>query len=337
MNIKKLQNKGRSVVLFGEDKHIKYLTGTDAFCLVIPGNKPAYIISPLMEYERIKKNTKVRVKKIEKGKRLFQHIAEIEKAKNIAINYNYATINTYKAIKKSFRKRKIKDISSELYNLREIKTKEEIKKIKKACNITDKILQETIKKFKTFKTEKDVEKFLTKRTTEEECELSFSPVIASGKNASMPHHKPKNVKIKKGFCVIDFGVKYEGYCADVTRTIYVGKPNKKEKEAYNNVLNVQKECIKMLKPGTKCSKIYEHAYNKLGEAFCHGLGHGIGIEIHELPNLKPGKEIIKKNTITTVEPGVYYEGKYGIRIEDDVLVASKPIVITKTNKKLIQI
>lgn len=337
MNIRKLQKRGRLVVLFGEDPHIPYLTGVDAFCLIISGNKPAYIISPVMEYERIKKNTKVKVKKIEKGKRLFHRVAELEKSKKIFINFDYVTVNTFKAIKKAFKGKKVEDISKELYGLREVKSKKEIETIKKSCKIADKILQEMISKFKQFKTEKEAAEFLEKRTKEKGCGLAFPPIVASGSNSSMPHHVPANQKIKKGFCVIDFGVSYKGYCSDITRTIYYGKPSKKEVEEYNKVLKVQQECIKMLKPGLACSKVYGHAYSALGEAFCHGLGHGIGIAVHELPNLKDIPEKIKKNTVTTVEPGVYYEGKFGIRIEDDVLVGNKPVVLTKTSKKFTRV
>ena len=170
-------------------------------------------------------------------------------------------------------------------------------------------------------------------------ELSFNPIVASGKNASMPHYAPAAKKIMKGFCVIDFGVKYKGYCSDITRTVYVGKPSKKEKEIFNMLLTIQKNAINKIKSSKKCSELYDFVNNSLGKYksnFTHGLGHGVGVEIHELPNLTlNSKDRIKNNMVFTIEPGIYFPKRFGIRIEDTVLFKNKPIVLTKTSKDLL--
>lgn len=155
----------------------------------------------------------------------------------------------------------------------------------------------------------------------------------------MPHHEPSNTKIKKGFCVIDFGVKYKGYCSDITRTICIGKPSDKEKETYNSLLAIQKNTINQIRSGKKCSELYDFVNNSLGKHqkyFTHGLGHGVGTQIHEMPNLSlNSKDRIKNNMVFTIEPGIYFPGKYGIRIEDTIFFKNKSILLTKTAKDLI--
>ena len=164
-------------------------------------------------------------------------------------------------------------------------------------------------------------------------------IVASGSNASSPHHKPSNAKIKKGFCVIDFGVKYRGYCSDITRTVYAGRPSLKEKEIYNSLLKIQEEAINLAKNNKKCSELYDFVNESLGKYkkyFTHGLGHGVGVEIHEMPNLTlNSKDRIKDGMAFTIEPGIYISGKFGIRIEDTILFKNRPIALTKTSKDLL--
>jgi Xaa-Pro aminopeptidase len=139
--------------------------------------------------------------------------------------------------------------------------------------------------------------------------------------------------------ILDFGAKCDGYCSDMTRTLYVGKPTEKDKEIYKYVLDVQKTAVKMSVVGVCCCEIYSYALDMLGNEFCHNLGHGVGLEIHEAPNLGPGSEhILKEGMCITIEPGIYNEGKYGIRIEDTVLITKNgPKILTRSRKELIRI
>ena len=223
--------------------------------------------------------------------------------------------------------------------LRQIKTKKELQTIKKGFNYADKILKKAINDFKDFRTESNVSGFLEYETKKIGFDVSFPPIVASGSNASMPHHEPKNAKLKTGFCVIDFGIKYKGYCTDCTRTIYIGKPNNKEKEVYNFLLNAQKNIINNIKINDNCGKLYENGVKSLGKyskCFIHGLGHGVGVEIHELPNLSLGsKDKIMENMVFTVEPGIYIKKKFGIRIEDTLLMKKKVSILTKVSKDLL--
>jgi len=237
--------------------------------LIIPKSKKPFLIVPKMEYEKAKHSMIKKVYSMDK-KKFFESICSIIKKNNIksnkiGIDYNNFTLNSYKHFKKQFRKIKSKDISLECLKLRQIKTEKEIKIIKKAFNYGNKILNKTINNFKDFKTEAQVAAFLEYESKKLGLELSFPPIVASGNNSSIPHYESKNIKLKKGFCVIDFGIKYKGYCTDCTRTIYIGRINNKEREIYNFLLDVQKNIINKIKINDNCGKIYGNCVKNLFE------------------------------------------------------------------------
>jgi len=217
--------------------NLLYFTGYSGLgVLAIPPGKKPFLIAPAMEYEKAKscfKNTFSSEKK-----RLFE-VLRLKlkknriKAKKIALDKGFVTLNFNRILKKNLRNFKSADISAECLKLREIKTAVEIKNIKKACSIADNIFSDLVNDFKNFKTESEAAAFLEYESKKLGCDVSFPPIVASGSNSSMPHYGPKNIQFKKGFCVVDFGVRYKDYCSDMTRTLYIGKPNKKEKGLYN--------------------------------------------------------------------------------------------------------
>ena len=324
--------------------NIAYFTGYNGLgALIIPKRKSPFLLAPKMEYEKAKKSMVKKVYAIDK-KRFFDSVKIVLKkngikGKKIAIDNVNFNLNFYKNFKKELKGIKTKDISLDCLRLRQVKTEKELQIIKKGFDYADKILNKAINKFKDFKTESDASSFLEYETKKLGFDVSFPPIVASGSNASMPHHEPENVKLKRGFCVIDFGIKYKGYCTDCTRTIYIGKPNDEEKEVYSFLLDVQKNTINNIKINDNCGKIYENCVKSLGKYskyFIHGLGHGVGIEIHELPNLSLGsKDKITENMVFTVEPGIYIQKKFGIRIEDALLMKKKVERLTKVSKDLL--
>lgn len=225
----------------------------------------------------------------------------------------------------------------------DILNNKEITYIKRACKITDNIFSLIIKsiKSKKVKTELDVKKFIKNKAKEYGCKLAFKPVVAIGRNAAEVHHKANKTRLKKGFLVIDLGVKYKGYCSDMTRTIYIGNPSKKERKLYNLVLEAQLTAFNYTYPGVYAADIDLIARAVLQDDykhFIHGTGHGVGRKIHQAPSLKPrGRFRLKPNTVITIEPGLYFKKKLGIRIEDSILMKDNPIQLTKTTKKLIMI
>jgi len=323
--------------------NLLYFSGFDGVgCLLTMKNSPPILVVPKMELQRAKKSANCKVVAWPKGKKLFEFIYSQKKSKlkQIAIPFNDFSVLEYKALRKSIKNVKILDISEECLNIRSIKTPSEVILLKKSCNIANAIMKKTIQNFNKFKTETDVASFLHKETIRHGCDLAFPTIVASGPAASMPHYEPQNVKIKKGFCVIDFGVKYKGYHSDMTRTIYLGSPTKKEKEMYELLAKTQTQLIKNITVNKKCKDSYKETISLLGKYskyFTHGLGHGIGLQIHELPNISlNAKDIFKNNVIFTIEPGIYIPKKLGIRIEDDILISKGKVeVLTKFPKNLI--
>ncbi len=185
--------------------------------------------------------------------------------------------------------------------------------------------------------QQEVYNFLIKKTKENKCRLAYKPIVAN--NNWIIHPKPRKYKLKRGFLLIDFGVKYKGYCCDETRTIYLGEPTKEDIKLYNLILKIQEISIKNLKPGIECGKFSKkHAdlFGKYRKYFIHALGHGIGKRIHQWPKIsEKSKDKFEKNTVIAIEPGLYFKNKYGIRIEDTILIKDKPTILTKTEKKLI--
>ncbi|MFH1509415.1 MAG: M24 family metallopeptidase [bacterium] len=217
--------------------------------------------------------------------------------------------------------------------------------ITKGCQISDQVMLLVRKFLRVGRTEIEIAHFIRaeilKRGTDD---LAFPILVATGKNGINPHHKPNSTKLKKGDVVfIDFGAKYFGWHSDITRTFIMGNPTKKQKEIYNLVLQTQKLAAGEIKSGRGAKKLYEIACANLKkknylEYFNHGLGHGVGRQIHERPFLsrKAKKfERLKVGDVITIEPGIYIKDFGGVRIEDDYLVTKKGSrCLTKCPKNL---
>jgi Xaa-Pro aminopeptidase len=173
--------------------------------------------------------------------------------------------------------------------------------------------------------------------------IAFETIAVSGDASSLPHGVPRDVKLKKGFFTMDFGAKFNGYCADMTRTVVIGKADEDIKKVYNTVLSAQTAVLDVLGEGMLCREADKIARDIIYGAgyegcFGHSLGHGVGMFIHESPRLasvwdKP----LEVGNIVTVEPGIYIEGKYGVRIEDMVwLTENGAVNLTKAPKDLIE-
>jgi len=184
------------------------------------------------------------------------------------------------------------------------------------------------------RTELEMKRMIEEVLEEGRSEPSFPVIVASGKNSANPHHRSGGARLK-GMTVIDMGARVKQYCSDVTRTIFFGKPLQRELEAYHLVKGVQEQCCAMVKEGERFFVINHYAQQKLGKPFLHSIGHGLGIDVHEEPFV--GKnDVLRGGMVVTIEPGVYYPGKFGIRIEDDVVVEkNKGRVLSRTGKELL--
>ena len=209
--------------------------------------------------------------------------------------------------------------------------------IREACKISCEILKECFSDF-NFETEIEVANWLREKTKEKNCELAFPPLIVSGNNFLEIHHKPDKTKLNN-FIIVDFGVRFKGYCSDVTRMLYKGKLSEKDLSLYRLILDLQETALKEIKVEMNCFELdmmIRDGYGKDRKKFRHSLGHGIGKKIHQTPWISPkSKYKLRENDVVTIEPG-WYNGSKGIRIEDTVLVKKNKIeVLTNLSKKLI--
>ncbi len=347
---KKLRSEGISQAIIlnvSEDMLCKpnpnYIYFTNVFnhgACIIPASsssKPTLIISHLDE---VPHKSGWKVLRFKNWQNFLDLIVKQLRGKTIGLEMVNCSAQFYRAIRKKY-KAQWKDLSDMCAKQRALKTSKELAIMKQGCKVSDEILQSCIDKFKRFRTERDVCMFLGKQAQQAGVGYAFHPIIASGPGAASPHYVPKNNRLHSGFCVIDFGIRYKGYCTDTTRTIFLGKPSQKEKKIYDMVLKAQKLLCDQSQPGTKCSFLYDEAKTYLGpyaKYFIHGLGHGVGMQIHEWPSLSaPSKAVLAKNMVITIEPGVYIPKKLGIRIEDTLIVDKKPKILTNISKELVVI
>ncbi len=237
-------------------------------------------------------------------------------------------------------------IGSEITAMRRIKTANELEMIKKAEAIGDQVFTEILDYLQPGMTEIEVAariEYLLKLKGAQG--ISFNAIVASGVNSSMPHAVPSHKKIEKGdFLTMDFGCVYEGYCSDMTRTIVIGKASQKQKEVYDTVLKAQLAALDFIKAGLKGKEVDKIARDIIYQAgyegcFGHGLGHSVGLFIHENPRLSMLEEdVLEEGMIETVEPGIYIKGFGGVRIEDLVVVTKDGHEnFTFSEKKLIEL
>ena len=302
--------------------------------LAITQKKALFFASPL---DNPPKRANISNKYLQKG---WDDQLQKIKPKKVGINKNKLTVSQLERLKKLFKGAKFVDVSKKLAELRLEKTTKEIEKIAKACKITSDAFTALVKELpkKRLKTEQDVAFFLEKYYKQRGCEIAFPTIAAVGKNAAIPHHQTSSDKLKRGFLLCDFGAKYQQYCADMTRCVFLGSPTQKEKQWYNLLLKAQVDATNAVKEGISYKELDGVSRRVLGKHeknFIHSLGHGIGIEVHENPVFS-SKDVVQKNVPFTIEPGIYFKGKFGLRIEDTVVWDGKRIRILTTASKKFQ-
>lgn len=267
--------------------------------------------------------------------------------KEVSVENTYMTINGYEEIKKQCAPANVTldaDFDKAILRMRSIKDAEEIRRIRAAQELTDQTFAYILPRITKGRTERDIaldmEFFIRKNGSEG---VAFDFIVLSGKNGSTPHGVPGDTKVKNGdFITMDFGAVVDGYRSDMTRTVAVGEVSDAMKYAYDTVLKAQLESIKAIMPGKSCRDIDKISRDIIYGAgfegkYGHGLGHSVGVEIHEDPSFSPKSDsITEAGLIMTIEPGVYIEGEFGLRIEDMGLVTDSGIdIFTKSAKELI--
>jgi Xaa-Pro aminopeptidase len=229
-------------------------------------------------------------------------------------------------------------------SLRMIKTPEEIEIIKQACSISDQAFTDVLNFITPGKTELEVANFLDFRMRELGASgVSFETIVASGKRSSMPHGVASDKKIEVGDPItLDFGCYYKHYASDMTRTIFLGQPTDEMIEVYNTVLMSNEALIGQAKSGIKLSDYDLIARQVIADAgygdyFTHGIGHGLGIDVHEIPYFsKTSEGFLEADMVVTDEPGIYLDNHFGVRIEDDLLITDNSCeILTRSSKEII--
>lgn len=216
-----------------------------------------------------------------------------------------------------------------------------VKAIHKGSQIIDQIFWELLKLLKTGQfTERQLATHIRRLAKNLGASgMAFPPIVSYGPSSAEIHHKPGDKKIdRNNFLMLDYGVKVSGYCSDFTRTLFIGSPSKYQEKTYNLVLKAELASLKKVKIGAACAEIDLVGRNIIAAAglarhYNHLAGHGVGRLIHELPSFSPtSPALLEAGTVMTVEPGIYLPGKFGIRIEDMILVAATPKVFSKVPK-----
>ena len=341
-----LRNKIRTMdldaMIVSNPVNIKYLTNIKAEGTLILGRKENHFITDGRYIEDVNNTLTIMDGIIvHDSKNLSKEDLEnfFLFCENVGFEENYITYATYKEYMYKYKINNFVETENIIEKQRAIKDSEEVAKITKACTLTDRCFDHIIRFIKKGMTEKEIayeiENFFRRNGADR---IAFDTIVASGPNSSKPHAVPTDRKIVSGDVItIDMGCVCDEYCSDMTRTVFVDYIDNEAKEIYELVLKNQKQTIEEMRDGLVCKNISKmvvndfelHEYNLV-----HALGHGVGMDIHELPVLSTKSEVVlKPNMIITSEPGIYIPGKFGVRIEDTILVGkSVGVPLTKSKK-----
>lgn len=350
--IKRLREKIKNFdgFLITKPENIYYLSGFTAGedANLIVTNSKIYILTDFRYVEQVKIQCP-EWELVERVKSMKETIAQVVNSENIAklaFEQDKMTFSEYTQLKNVIDKTDLVPVNDIVEKLRIVKDKSEIDNIRTAASIADRGFEHILKLLKPGIKESDIalelEFFMRKNGASG---LSFETIAASGKRSSLPHGMASEKVIENGdFVTFDFGCVYNHYCSDMTRTVVIGEASEKQREIYSIVLEANKAVIDVLKPGANTRDIDKVARDIIanhgyGDKFGHGLGHGVGLLIHESPTLSPRagvESILEPGMIVTDEPGIYIPDFGGVRIEDLICVTENGIeILSHSPKELI--
>src|SRR5215469_9058397 len=269
------------------------------------------------------------------------------KIRRIGIEPSHLSVADGTSLARSLRPRaKLVESPPIVERLRMIKDSDEIVKIRAACHLGVELFDRVLKVLRAGIRESEVAgelEFAARKAGADQ--MAFSTIIAGGSRSALPHGRASGARIPaQGFVVCDFGVILAGYCSDMTRTVCVGRITNEQRLAYNAVQDAQQAALDSIKPGITVAKVDQAARKllrerKLDRFFTHSTGHALGLEIHEAPRVAAGQqEQLRPGMVMTIEPGVYLPGKYGVRIEDTIVVTETGYeILTPCSKDLITV
>ena len=331
-------------IIISNPINIKYLTNIDAEGILLVTRKENIYITDGRYVEAVHSILTI------EDEIIVYNITDVSKddyenffmfCENVGFEENYVTYAKYKEYMHKFKINNFVETENIIEKQRAIKDDDEIKNITIACEITDKCFSHLIDFIKPGMTEKQIAKEIDEFYNNNSDGLSFDTIVASGENSSKPHAVPTDRKIQEqDIITIDMGCKFKGYCSDMTRTIFVGSVPEYVKPVYDLVLKNQTQTLNQMKDGENIrllTKMVENDFRLHNFDLIHSLGHGVGLEIHERPFISYRNDNqLKENMVVTDEPGIYLPGKFGVRIEDTVLITKFGCInLTKSEKNYI--
>lgn len=338
-----LKDYGVNAALVITASNTFYLSGYESTnCRILITNDKDYFFTDMRYLEEAKNAIGDRFEVLLGGVEEIKGIVDDLGIKALGVEEN-VSYGEYRSLEELFKGIEFVAVDEAFSKIRAIKTEREISLIKTAQSVTETAFDEILPFIKEGVTEIEIAARLEYIMLKNGCELAFDSIVAFGENGSKPHAHRSERKLSRGeFVTMDFGAKYKGYCSDMTRTVALGTVDERKARAYNAVLEANKLAEKAIKIGEKCCDIDAVARNylakfSLDKFFSHSLGHSVGVDIHEMPAFSPRcEEVLKEGMIITVEPGVYLEGDFGLRIEDMALVTkSGAEILTHADKNLI--
>ena len=349
-----LANSRFDGLLLSHLPNIRYLcgfTGSAGFLLVEPGGSTFFsdVRYDTQAHEEVKSAKVVIARKsvLETVAQILSRRKRKTRGSSLGIEADHCTVAEKKRLNALLPSGiRLKDAPAIVERLRMVKDEDEIQRIREAVQLGAKLFDRTVEVIRPGIKEVEVaaEMELTARRGGAE-EMSFPTIIASGARSALPHGRASEQAISPGaFVVCDFGVILSGYCSDQTRTVWVGSVATDARPAYGAVREAQQAAIQAVRPGITVGEVDSAARKVLkkaglGRYFTHSTGHGVGLEIHESPRVAQGQpEVLKSGMVITIEPGVYFPGKWGIRIEDMVVVTDGGCeVLTPTSKEFLAV
>jgi len=340
--------KGLDAIALSSRANVTYVsgyTGSDAVLVYTDSSASLFVDS--RNTLQAKQESSAEVFEITKRwEEIYDHLQDLG-VNTIGIESNIIDVDSFIQMKDLFKEIEITPLGKQLMYLRAIKDADEIAVMKKAAIISEQALANVLAGGIISRREIDVAfdlEFEMRRNGASA--VSFETIVASGPRSAMPHGAASEKIIRSGEpVVIDFGAVYSGYCSDQTITLYTGKPDDEFKAAYEHVNQAQKHAIESLASGVNTSYVdsrareYLHSNGRLDKYFGHGLGHGVGMEVHEMPSLSPrSDDVLLDAMVVTVEPGIYIPNKFGIRLEDMFMITDNSCQrITNLDKDAVQV
>lgn len=345
-----MTGKGVDALLVLDELNQHYLSGfafTDGLLLITQTR--ALLITDFRYYEMAQKQAYSDFEILMPSDRteLISGVLREGECRTVGFEGGSVSYETYRAYQEKYDFCSFVDIGNMIELLRQLKTPEEIEKMQRAQDITDRAFTHILSVLTPQMTEIEVAAELEYFMRREGASgLAFETIAVSGDASALPHGTPRNEKLHRGFLTMDYGAKYDGYCSDMTRTVVIGKVDDEMRRLYETVLRAQTEALAYLREGADCGeadKIARDIIDAVPEykgAFGHSLGHSVGLFIHETPGMSYrafGRKL-RVGEVVTVEPGIYLYGKYGCRIEDMAVVTPEGVRdFTHSRKDLIEI